>query len=156
MQILRGTGHVAEAIREAREGIEVVERHLEWSPDDVRALQLGAGSLILLGDTAKAIRWMEQAYELSPRDPVLLYNLACNYATLGERYTALDYLERAADNGVVSISWLENDEDLQSLRNQPRFTALVGRLRAGPKRKQSSAPENRKPPSDIEQAHQGR
>ena len=43
----------AEAAYEAqRRGVEVVEKHLELNPDDVRALYLGAMSLQRLGDTA--------------------------------------------------------------------------------------------------------
>ena len=76
--------NTAQARKEARQGIEVVERHLKWHPDDVRAWQLGAGSLIALGETERAEKWMQRSLEIDPDDPIALYNLACNYATLNK------------------------------------------------------------------------
>ena len=49
IQILRGAGRVEQAVTEARDAVRVLEKHLEWNPDDARALHLGAGSLIVLG-----------------------------------------------------------------------------------------------------------
>jgi adenylate cyclase len=125
VQILRGQGRSEEAVTEAKKAIAIVERHLQWNPDDVRALHLGAGSLIVVGDKERAIRWLERALEIDPTDSVLLYNVACNLATLGETDKALDYLERAIEQGTVSVAWMRNDEDLASLRDEPRFQALI-------------------------------
>lgn len=130
VQILRGAGHFEQARTEARQGIEVVERHLAWYPDDERAWLLGAGSWIALGDVERAKEWMQKAIEIAPDDPIALYNLACNYATLNEVDKALDYLERAADIGTVSRDWMKNDEDLNSLRSNPRFDAILAKLAA--------------------------
>jgi Flp pilus assembly protein TadD len=128
VQILRGTGHEALAIEEAREAVKVLERHLEWHPDDARALHLGAGSLITLGRTERAKNWLRRALELDPDDPIVLYNVACNFATLGEAGESLDYLEQAVEHGTVSSDWMRNDEDLVSLRDDPRYTALLQRV----------------------------
>ena len=125
IQILRGTGHEALAIEEAREAVGVLEKHLEWHPDDARSLHLGAGSLIVLGQTERAKRWLRRALELDPDDPILLYNVACNFATLGETEESLDYLEQAVEHGTVSSDWMRNDEDLVSLRDNPRYRALL-------------------------------
>ncbi len=130
VQILRGEGRIDEAEAEARQAIEVVERHLKWRPDDVRALLLGAGSLILLGDMERAERWMQRALEIDPDDPISLYNLACNYAILNKVDEALRYLERASDIGTVSKDWMENDEDLANLRLQPRYDAILEKVAA--------------------------
>jgi adenylate cyclase len=125
VQILRGLGRSKEAVTAAKEAIPIVERHLEWNPDDARALHLGAGSLILVGDKERALRWLERALEIDPTDSVLLYNVACNLATLGETDKSLHYLERAIERGTVNVAWMRNDEDLASLRDQPRFQALI-------------------------------
>ena len=130
VQILRGAGQVDEAAVEARQAIEVVERHLEWHPDDARALHLGAGSLIVLGEIERAERWLQRALEIDPDDPIVLYNVACNYATLNKVEESLDYLERAFDNGTVSEDWMKNDEDLIKLRSHPRYAALLERISA--------------------------
>ncbi len=130
VQILRGTGHEALAIEEAREAVEVLEKHLEWHPDDARGLHLGAGSLIALGQTERAKNWLRRALELDPDDPIVLYNVACNFATLGEVEESLDYLEQAVEHGTVSTDWMRNDEDLASLRGKPRYEALLQQVEA--------------------------
>jgi adenylate cyclase len=128
VQILRGMGHSALATEEAREAVEVLERHLEWHPDDARGLHLGAGSLIALGQTERAKNWLRRALELDPDDPIVLYNVACNFATLGSVEESLDYLEQAVNHGTVSSDWMRNDEDLVSLRGSSRYAALLKRV----------------------------
>jgi len=122
---LRGQGHVEEAIQLARKTLPIVEKHLAWNPDDARALHLGAGSLIITGDTERALRWLERAKEIDPNDPVVLYNIGCNLAVLGHIDRALDYLEEAMAQGTVSAVWMRNDEDLANLRDHPRFETLL-------------------------------
>ncbi len=136
VQILRGTGHEAQAMEEAGEAVAVVRRHLEWSPDDARALHLGAGPLLALGNKHEAKQWLRRAMELDPNDPIALYNVACNFATMGELDESLDFLERAVDGGTVSADWMRNDEDLASLRSNPRYAELLSRLNG---REQSAA-----------------
>ena len=125
VQILRGTGHTALAMEEAREAVKVLEKHLDWHPDDARGLHLGAGSLVALGQTERAKSWLRRALQLDPDDPIVLYNVACNFATLGEVDESLGYLEQAIEHGTVSSDWMRNDEDLASLRGDPRYTALL-------------------------------
>jgi adenylate cyclase len=132
VQILRGEGDSDRAKDEAREAIDVVERHLEWHPDDIRALHLGAGSLILLGQVERAEEWLQRALKIDPHDPIVLYNLACNYATMGKAEQALDFLERAAEVGAVSADWMKNDKDLANLHSFPRYAALLSRVSDNP------------------------
>ena len=127
-QILRGTGRMEEAISEARDAVRVLEKHLEWNPDDARALHLGAGSLLVLGDEERTKRWLKRALEMNPDDSVLLYNVACNFANMGETDEAIGFLERAVGHGMVSAAWMRNDTDLASLRADPRFQALLKQL----------------------------
>ena len=130
VQILRGLGRTDEALIEAKQGIAAVEKHLESNPDDARALHLGAGSLILSGQVERGEDWLRRALAIDPEDSVVLYNVACNYATLGKTDTALDYLEKAIENGTVSVAWMRNDEDLANLRTHPRYEQLLGKLEA--------------------------
>jgi len=130
VQILRGSGHVDEVAKEARAALAVVERNLAWNPDDACAYHLGAGPLVALGETDRAKRWLHRALEIDPDDSVLLYNVACNLATIGESNSAMGYLEKAIDHGVISSAWMRNDKDLESLRDNPRFVQILGRLEA--------------------------
>ena len=130
VQVLRGEGRVEEAKLEARLAIDVVEKHLEWNPDDVRALLLGAGSLIILDNVERAEKWMRRAMEIDPGDPISLYNIGCNLATMNQVEKSLDYLERALAHGTISKGWMEHDEDLANLRSHPRYVALLKNLAA--------------------------
>lgn len=125
VQILRGVGEIEKARDEARQAIEVVEKHLEFHPDDVRALHLGAGSLIVLGDTDRAVKWLTRGLEIDPDDPISLYNVACNFATLNKVEESLDHLERAAEIGTISRDWMKNDADLVNLHSHPRYRAIL-------------------------------
>jgi TolB-like protein/Flp pilus assembly protein TadD len=130
VQILRGMDRNEEACKEAVEAIDVIEKHLRWNPDDARAYHLGAGALITTGDVDRARRWLKRAIEIDPDDPVVLYNVACNLATLGEAGEAIDYLGRAIEHGTVNSAWMRNDEDLASLRTNPRYTEMLAELEA--------------------------
>ena len=131
VQILRGLGRDEESIAEAAEAIQVVENNLKWNPDDARAYHLGAGTLVVLGETERAKRWLHRAIEIDPEDPVVLYNVACNLATLGELESAFKYLGNAIQHGTVSAAWMRNDEDLANLRSDPRYSELLEQLEAG-------------------------
>lgn len=61
-------------------------------------------------------------------DPWVLYNVACVYALLGQTEQAVDCLESAVDQGMGERHWFENDPDLASLRDNPRFKALLERM----------------------------
>lgn len=65
--------------------------------------------------------------------PGTYYNLACAWALLGERDTALRWLEKelrenhAPGGGLErQKAWARKDPDLASLRDDPRFQVLVG------------------------------
>lgn len=130
IQVLRGLGRDEAAVAEATNAIKVIEKNLKWSPDDARAYHLGAGTLVVLGDTERAKRWLHRAIEIDPEDPVVLYNVACNLATLGELESAIEYLDNAIQHGTVSAAWMRNDEDLANLRSDPRYAILLEQLEA--------------------------
>jgi TolB-like protein/Flp pilus assembly protein TadD len=112
----------------AREAIEVIEKHLKWNPDDPRALYLGAGSLAQIGERERAQRWTGRALAIDPTDSVVLYNVSCFYALDGQKEKALNCLESAVQHGAVSRTWMEHDHDLASLRDEPRFQALLEKI----------------------------
>ncbi len=126
--VLIGLGQVELANEVGKEAIKVVEKHLKWHPDDPRAFYLGAGSLQQLGEHERAERWIGRALAIDPTDSVVLYNVACFYALDRQGDKALSCLESAVDHGYVSASWMQNDSDLASLRENPRFDALIERL----------------------------
>jgi tetratricopeptide (TPR) repeat protein len=111
-----------------RKGLEVAEKHLELNPDDARAAYLAANALMQLDEQERAIDLAQRAYNIDPTDSGLLYNVACVYANGGMTHQALDCLDQAIQNGFGHREWLDHDTDLDSLRDDPRFEALLQKL----------------------------
>jgi len=108
-----------------KRALEAAERHLKRYPDDERALYLGAGCLATMGQTAKAREWAKRAVAMEPEDSAVLYNVACVYAQLGLKDSAIDCLTQAIQAGFGHWEWIEHDSDLDPLRDHPRFTKLI-------------------------------
>lgn len=128
-QVYRSLGEEEKRQRAMRLGADVAAKHLELNPDDSRALVLGATALAELGQIERAIEWGDRALAIAP-DPSVLYNLACMYARLGELEKALDVVEESArlGGGAVSKAWLQQDSDMDPLRDHPRFQAMLERM----------------------------
>ncbi|MGD8329645.1 MAG: protein kinase [Acidobacteriota bacterium] len=122
-------GRRAYAAASLRKMVEAARKHLSFNTDDVRALYLGAGGLVELGELEEAQEWVAKAFEIDPEDTLVLYNIACVYAQLGDNDQAMDCLETAIDRGMRHIAWLEHDPYFDPLRDTERFQALLKRLR---------------------------
>jgi tetratricopeptide (TPR) repeat protein len=125
---LKGLGRHEEAKAAMRQGLAVAEKHLELNPDDARALYLGSGALIQLGERERGLEWASRARSANQSDSLVLYNVACSYA-LGDLVDeAIECLDQAIQNGFGHREWIENDSDLNALRGDPRFQALLKRM----------------------------
>src|SRR6266581_6474892 len=118
-------GRHDEALEAARQALKLADAHLELNPDDARAWYLSASALMRLGQHEQAMERARRASAIDPEDPGVLYNVGCVYALAGSAEEALDYLDRAIQNGFGHREWLENDSDWDSLRGEPRFQALL-------------------------------
>jgi len=120
-----GLGRGEDETAAQKQALEIIEDYLRSSPDDVRALCMGAGALSHLGRNQDAKEWMRKALELEPEEPSVLYNVACVYARMGELETALEYLENSVLHGFSHTEWMRHDNDLEALRENPRFQAIL-------------------------------
>ncbi len=109
--------------------LQRAETYLELFPDDARALSFGAGALNHLGEKSQALEWVERSFSASSDEPMTFYACACNFAMLGRADKAISCLERARLFGSLPKPWLENDPDLDSLRDRPRFQAFLAQLK---------------------------
>jgi tetratricopeptide (TPR) repeat protein len=78
------------------------------------------------GRPAEAKTLLLDALERYQDRSVLLYNLACAEAMLGEADEALKHLGGAVELRPEAAGWARDDHDLASLRDDPRFGELVG------------------------------
>lgn len=73
------------------------------------------------GEYAEAKRLLEDAVREFPDQGVHLYNLACAEARLGETEAAMEHLLRACELEDRFAEYAPGDDDLASLRDDPRF-----------------------------------
>jgi serine/threonine protein kinase/Flp pilus assembly protein TadD len=127
-QSYAGLGQHAMADAGYRRAAITVERHIELNPDDPRALYMGANILCHIGRREQGLEWGDRALSLDPEDAGVLYNTACLNAVAGRSEYAIELLEKAVQNGFGHREWIDNDPDVASLRDHPRFQALLNSL----------------------------
>ena len=120
-----GLGRTEEADAAYRRLLEIMPNYLLQNPDDARARLIYASRLGWAGRKEEAIRESTKALVLSPGDPMMLYNAACMYVSLGETDRAIDALRQAVEAGYTNFGWMQNDPDLIPLRDHPEFAALL-------------------------------
>ncbi len=126
MQLYGDLGREEEAREIGKLGFERAEQELAVRPENVRARYLGAGYLMASGDRERAVEWIDRALAIAPDDFLTQYNAACVLAKVGDTARALDLLESALPKMHNEIrGWVQHDSDLDSLRELPRFTALI-------------------------------
>ena len=76
-------------------------------------------------DSGAGIAAYRKSLELEPGFPQAMYNLAVGYAMAGERESAFDWLARTAATRKLDMTQIEADSDLASLKDDPRFRALL-------------------------------
>jgi Predicted integral membrane protein len=124
-QCYHGMGMTDESRAMYRKALRLIDERLELNPDDARACQLGAIGAANLGEKEAATDYARRALTINPDDPLLLYNISCMYALLGNPNEALNCLEKAVDKGYGQRDWVEHDPDLNSLRDLPRFHRIL-------------------------------
>src|SRR5947199_162142 len=126
IQMYRSLGRDSDAKAAARTTVELGERELVLHPEDPRPAVAGALALLELGEKDRARDWTTRAQAIESEDPISLYNIACVYSHLGDSDAAFDLLERVTQNGrQFWRDWIENDSDLDGVRNHPRYAQLL-------------------------------
>jgi adenylate cyclase len=113
-----------------RHAAEAARRRLEMNPDDARTATILAVALCRIGELEAGLKWARRALAIDADDAGIRYNVACLYAVEGATDKALDCLEMAIRKGFGNRGWLDRDPDLDSLRSDPRFDALMAELDA--------------------------
>lgn len=125
---LRSLGLIEKSQAAYHRTLAKVQRHLELNPDDSRVLYLGATALMELGEKEKSLDWIRKCYSLDPRDPYIVYGIACFNCRAGNLEKAMEFLEQAVQAGFTHREWIMNDSDFDPIRETPRFKALMRKL----------------------------
>jgi adenylate cyclase len=110
-------------------GVTIAEKWLELNPGDTRALYFAANAYVFLNEREKSLSLLQRALSLEPDDSMLLYNAGCVYALLGMKPEAFHCLEGAYKAGLTLRGWYENDSNLDSIRDDPRFVRLLEQMK---------------------------
>jgi adenylate cyclase len=113
------------ARRVARLTVERAEQALAGDPNNGSALGHGAYSLAALGETERAREWIDRALLIDPDNMVMRYNLACTVAVhFDDVDLALSLMEPWLTS-LVMVRHAEADPDLDRIRDDPRFGAML-------------------------------
>lgn len=118
------------ALRRYDSAILSYENAIRYNPGAKRFL-LGFMGLAFqrLGLLPKAIEVYNDALALNPTAKEVHYGLACAHSLKGENETALTHLEIAVRLGYNDRQHIESDSDLDNVRDEPRYQALLGSMR---------------------------
>ena len=108
------------------------------------ALFLGGCGLVALGqindtarkssippETAREMTELKRLLQESPGDPAVLFTLATDYATIGEKAKAIELLEEMSLAHAGLDPQSAAGRAFVSIQNDPRFRALVARIEKG-------------------------
>ncbi len=126
IQCYQGLGDEAGARDACRRAFERIEQLCEKEPEHGSAMGHGAGILALMGERERAREYIARAVLLDPANTNLQQNLICALVLNGDLEDALDQLARVLKSPTrPQLHWIANDNDLDPLRDMPRFNALV-------------------------------
>jgi len=120
-------GDTKAARRVAAIALEDAEKVLAQDPDNWAAVSYGANALAILGEAKRGKEWMNRALLMEPNRMEMRFNFACTLASnLKEIEAALEML--APVLATVTPGFLQHikvDPDLDSLRDDPRYEAMI-------------------------------
>lgn len=112
-----------------KEAAPAYEALTKTDPNNGRVWYRLGYSLHSMGKYEGAARAFQRSVEIGS-NPLVMYNLACAYARLGEKDKAFEWLNKSLTLGFVAPQ-LGTDPDLEGLHSDARFaevTAMAGRL----------------------------
>jgi len=122
-------GNHEAAKRAAEMTLERVEKVLARDRNNGNAIGHGSDALAVLGQGERAKEWMSRALLIEPDNHSMRYNFACALAAhLKDKDAAIEMLRPViakAETGRGLVNHAKVDPDLDSLRDDPRFLAMI-------------------------------
>ncbi len=105
------------------------ESVLRRAPQYTEVIEILGGLYTKHGRIADGLRMDRRLVRLLPENATAHYNLACSLALLKRKVDALRSLQRAVELGYRDFDWMAQDPDLEDLKEQPEFVALLAQLK---------------------------
>ena len=109
--------------------IQFFESVLRRNRDYTAVIEILAGLYTKQGRVADGLRMDRRLVKLQPNNPTAHYNLACSLALINRNSAALRALRHAIELGYRDLDWMQQDPDLDALKNRPEFVALLEQLK---------------------------
>jgi adenylate cyclase len=115
------------ARRAAQVTLERAQKTLAQDPSNGAAMGFCCNALALLGQAESAKGWMSRALLIDPDNTNMRYNFACTLACLlNDKDGAIELLEPLFERiSVGLLNHAKSDHDLDSVRDDPRFVAMM-------------------------------
>jgi tetratricopeptide (TPR) repeat protein len=81
------------------------------------------------GRIADGLKMDRRLVKLLPKNPTAHYNLACSLALLKRKAAAIRSLRQAVSLGYTDFDWMQQDPDLDGLKQDPAFNSLLDQLK---------------------------
>ncbi len=121
---------VAEALAKVQAGdpaaaIAILKEVTAHEPGNAHAWRVLGYASLKAKEPQGAITAYARSLELEPAFPAAMYNLAVGYALAGDRENAFAWLAKTAATRKLDMTQIEADADFASLKEDPRFRALL-------------------------------
>ena len=87
-------------------------------------------ALHFTGNDKEALEWMERVADACGHDAGSYYDKACLLCRMGRESDAVAALSTALEKGFYSFAHIENDDDLDPIRNRKDFKRLIEKYKA--------------------------
>ena len=108
--------------------IHFFESVLKRDPAYTDVIEILGGLYTKHGRVADGLRMDRKLVRLLPSDATAHDNLACSLALVKRKSEALRSLRQAVELGYRDFDWMQQDPDLEGLKNHPLFIALLDHL----------------------------
>jgi predicted esterase len=107
--------------------------------DDVRELSRRFDEAYRAQDWVQAAEVGRELAQRLPDRPIVAFNLACVLARSGDSSAAIKWLARASDLGFDRVEVMDEDPDLDSLRDAREFSSVRAAVAANLERRRAAA-----------------